>query len=318
MAFSHENTLLPTEHGENNIFDLWTRLRRLSVDIIQGTNQGLSFLQIEDAISQCQLNLESLTLSSTRLELRAPALPSASLRSVTFHTGIDIYTGRTRSFAKHLKLIQASPLIQHIDLKGFRIRNDELKALGGTCKGLTSLVLMSCNYACNGLRYVLDLCASLERLHAHGIEGVYGVSAVWWLFGGASWACRDKLQELVLNIVWTERDTRQSKEFSGRLLATMWDALNKLSRLRILKLKHVGRSDPFGIGIQWGIKLPRRLERLCLTGHRSWTREDVVWIAENLKQLDELEYVDKEMDKALRFWMQKSRRDMRLVETDAW
>ncbi|KAF9350688.1 hypothetical protein BGX34_001031 [Mortierella sp. NVP85] len=303
MAFSQENVLLSTVHGQENIFNLWARLKRLNVNV-EDAAKHLSVMQIDETISRCQLNLESLHMSSTYYELRAPTLPLACLRSVTFHTG------NARPFKKHFQLIRACPLIQHIDLAGFRIDDDQLKAIAEASKGLVSLILKRCIYPTSSLRHFLDLCAGLERLNTDGIEGPDGV---WGLFKEPSWSCRDKLQELTLRIVWGLEDMRQPENSLRNIFTAMWNAMDRLSRLRVLALEHVNRTDPFGIGIQWGAGLPRRLEKLCLTGHRSWTREDIVWIAENLEQLDELEYDDKEMDKVYNHWIQKVRPDVRFI-----
>ncbi|KAK3807899.1 MAG: hypothetical protein J3Q66DRAFT_356796 [Benniella sp.] len=302
MAFSQENVLLSTAHGQKNIFDLWARLRRLNVNV-EDTAKHLSVLQIDETISRCQLNLESLHMSTYR-EFRAPTLPSACLRSVTFHAGITQY------FQKHFQLIRACPLIQDIDLAGFRIDDNQFKAIAEASKGLVSLTLKRCIYPTSGLRHFLDLCAGLERLNAEGIDGAGGVVA---LFKEPSWSCRDKLQELTLSIVWGSGDMQQPADILGGHFTTMWNTVDKLCRLRVLSLEHLNRTDCFGTGIQWGAGLPRRLEKLCLTGHREWKQEEIIWITENLEQLDELEYDSKEMDRISTFLIERVRPDVRLI-----
>jgi len=302
IAFSQENVLLSTAHGQKNIFDLWARLKRLNVNV-KNAAKHLSVLQIDETISRCQLNLESLQMSSAYHEFRAPTLPLACLRSVTFHTG------NARPFKKHFQLIRACPLIQHIELAGFRIDGNQFKDIAEGSKGLVSLTLKRCIYPTSSLRHFLDLCAGLERLNAEGIDAAGEVGG---LFKEPSWSCRDKLQELTLSIVWGSGDMQQPEDILRDIFTAMWNTVDKLSRLRVLALEHVNRTGPFGTGIQWAAALPRRLEKLCLTGQR-WTREDVTWIVENLEQLDELEYDDEEMNKICIFLIQKLRPDVRLI-----
>jgi hypothetical protein len=329
MAFSHENVLLSPEFDPSNAFRPWTRLRQLSITIYPYTVTGLSAHQLEEAISKSQLDLASLELSTPywkvdtiagiimrnpnlkRLALIncnlseqdwTPVLPSlANLHSITFHSSEPC------TFESPLRVTQACPLIQHLDLKGFHIFGKQFKSLAETATALTSLTLDFCQFTPSGLRLILEQCAGLESLQVRTLSGL---GAVKGFFKEGPLAC-SKLQELIIHgIIWTQGEN--SEEIAKKSLETMWTTLKKFTRLRVLTLRHVLRTDSNGLGIHW-FGAPSSLEWLCLTGHVSWTEQDLAWIAEQLPRLDVLEYDSKEMDTTLLSWLQKNRPDVRLI-----
>ena len=330
MAFSHRNVLLSPEFDLNNAFSHWKRLKRLSITAYQDTGIGLSARQFEQVIiNKSQLDLESLELCAPywktetiaglimrnsnlkRLVLRncmfseqgwTQVLPSlANLQSIALHNEYR------RSLDDRLKTFRACPLVQHIELNGFLIYSQQLKALAQDVTALSSLTLTKCSYTADELRHILDLCTGLERLQVHELKG-YGT--VVTLFKEGPWAC-GKLKELVFSdIVWTPYGM-ESGLLLKEALETMWTGLRKLTQLRVLTLRHVHRTDAIGLGIHW-FGAPSSLECLCLTGHGSWKKWDIAWIAEHLPRLDVLEYDSKEMYRAQWSWLREKRPDVQL------
>jgi len=329
MALSYEDTLLPEGFDLSTAFSPWKRLRRLSIIIWPETGSDDTLRQFEDVIRKSQLDLESLELSVPywgadtitgiiernsslkRLVLSdcnlseqgwTQVLPSlASLQSIAFQCN-GVHTMESR-----MRVLQACPLIQHIDLKGFNISNQHFMVLAETASALTSLTLNNCQFASDGLRLILDQCTELEHLQVHDLTGKGAIKDLFH----KPWAC-NKLQELVFNnITWSPYDMC-FQELVKDSLQMMWTTLRKLNRLRILTMRHINRTDSIGLGIHW-LGAPLCLEQLCLTGHGPWKQEELTWIAEKLPWLDELEYNDKEMNTTLQSWLRKNRPDLRLV-----
>ncbi|KAF9365870.1 hypothetical protein BGX34_007819 [Mortierella sp. NVP85] len=329
MAFSHRNVLLSPEFDPNNAFSHWKRLKRLIITAYQDTGIGNSAQQFEQVINKSQLDLESLELCAPywktktiaglimrnsnlkRLALKncifseqgwTQVLPSlANLQSIALHNKYK------RSLDDRLKTFRACPMVQHIELNGFLIYSQQLKTLAQDVAALSSLTLTNCSYTPDDLRHILDLCKGLVRLQVHELKG-YG--AIVTLFKEDPWAC-GKLQELVFSdIIWTAYETK-SGFLLKEALETMWTGLRKLTQLRALTLRHVHRTDAIGLGIHW-FGAPSSLEKLCLTGHGSWKKWDIAWIAEHLPRLDILEYDSKEMYTAQWSWLQKHRPDVQL------
>ena len=330
MAFSHADVIPSEEFDPSTSFSPWPRLRRLIITSYQDTESNLSARQLEEAVNKSQLDLESLELSTmfwkddtiAGVIMRNPNLkrlildgcsPSEqgwkqvlpSLANLRF---IGFSNRNTYNFDSRLNAICGCPLIQHIDLQRFHIMYEQSKFLAETATALTSLTLGDCHFGSDGLRHILDKCTGLVRLEVFSIVGT-GVARE--LFRKGPWACSG-LQELALNnIVWTKAEM-SSRETMKKSLGTMWTTLGKLSRLRVLKLRHKERTDSIGLGIHW-FGAPSSFERASLTGHGPWTQQDLVWITENHPRLDELEYVNGLKDESLQSWLRMSRPDVRHV-----
>ena len=330
MAFGYGNVLLPGGFDLNTAFSPWTRLRRLSI-LWPASGTAATNRQFDEVFNRSQLDLESLEWNVPCWQIdiiagiiaRSPnlkrlalnncdlseskwvqVLPSlTNLQSITFHNAL----GGIQPFFNRYRVFQACPLIQHVDLKGFNILHQHFKVLAKTATALTSLTLGECQFPPDGLRHILDQCDGLERLQVHKLTGAGSLRK---LFEKGPWACI-KLQELEFhNIVWT---TNHGEATTKEYLDTMWKSLSKLSRLRVLKLKHVHRSDSLGLGIHW-FGAPSSLENLHLAGHGSWMEEDLEWIAEHLPRLEKLVVVHKEMDTVLQSWLYMNRPGIRLFE----
>ena len=330
MAFNYGDILLPEGFDLSTAFSPWTRLRRLGIIWPDSSSDDAS-RQFQKVLTYSQLDLESLGWSGPssriytilgvitrcpnlkRLALNNWDLPGhvwtqvrpslANLRAITFHRA----ERRLANFGDRYRVFQACPLTQHVDLKGFRVLPEHFKVLAQTATTLTSLTLSECSFKSDGLRHVLDQCAVLDRLRVHELQGSGSIRR---LFQNGPWACT-KLQELTLSkISWS--GTNDSDTTVKDYLETMWETLSKLSRLRVLTLCHCRRTDTIGLGIHW-FGAPSSLEKLCLTGHVSWTEQDLAWITEHLPWLDELEYSNKEMKSPLQSWLKKNRSDVRMI-----
>ncbi|KAK3807905.1 MAG: hypothetical protein J3Q66DRAFT_374627 [Benniella sp.] len=323
MTFGYGNVLLPGGFDLSTAFSPWTRLRRLSI-LWPDSRTAATNRQFDEILNRSQLDLESLEWSIpcwqtdiiAGIITRSPnlkrlalnncdlsesrwiqVLPSlANLQSITFHNAV----GGIQPFSNRYRVFQACPLIQHVDLKGFNILHQHFKVLAKTATALTSLTLGECQFPPDGLRQILDQCNGLERLQVHKLTGAGSLKK---LFEKGSWACT-KLQELRFhNIVWT---TNHGEATTKEYLDTMWKSLSKLSRLRVLTLRHVHRSDSLGLAIHW-FGAPSSLENLHLAGHGSWMEEDLEWIAEHLPRLEKLMILRKEMDTVLQSWLYMNR-----------
>lgn len=331
MAFFHENVFLSQGYNMDTAFAPWTRLRRLSITV--PPNADLSAYQFEEAINRSQLDMEWLELSTPhwktntieriimrnsklkRLVLRncglagkgwMVVLPSlTNLEYIAAHDSMGFMFLRT--FEKHLRVIQSSPSIQHIVLGGYRIQDHEFKTLAETATALNSLTLTHCTISSQGLRHIIDHCVKLDRLRVQVFHTIGGFKG---LFKDGPWPCSE-LQELeLIDISWSQADMA-SQETMKESLETMWKSLNNLSRLRVLTLRQVNMSRPTTLYLQC-FGAHTNLQQLCLTGHGSWTYQELFWIAENFPGLEEFRCNDMEMDTSLWAWMQKNRPDVQL------
>jgi hypothetical protein len=167
MTFTYGYDCLPKGFDLSTAFSPWTRLQRLSIQIVLDTASDSSLQRLGEGIQRSQLELELLEIyiplygtiegiivrnsNPKRLILsccnisqqgRTQAPPSlASLQSVEFHdSGMN-------TMESQLRVFQACPLIRHIDLQHLYIPSHQLKVIADTTTALTSLSLTCCTFA---------------------------------------------------------------------------------------------------------------------------------------------------------------------------